>query len=296
MRDRFRRPVILSTLPPAMKTRLLAMLVLCLAACYPASRGKIIEARVDKLDANSQDLARQLLAQRDRLRQESTALAGQLAALQGRLDKLDKASHTSDADVGVQMQAVREDLATLHGNVDQYQHRLDQLDQGIQQLSAATDEKFAAIKGPDALKKLEAAKEAAALQRPTDKKAYLALADAKAASGDTALAQTLYTEWLQKWPKDPLAARAHLALGTLDQSQNHHREALSEFGEVAKHFAKSAQAPAALLHSSESFAALNMADASKLALQAVVKDYPRSPEAKTARARLRKPAKKRSHR
>ena len=86
--------------------------------------------------------------------------------------------------------------------------------------------------------------------------------------------------------------RAHLSLGKLDQAQNHHREALSEFGEVAKHFPKSAQAPAALLCSSDSFAALNMADASKLALEALIKDYAHSPEAKIAHARLHKATKK----
>jgi TolA-binding protein len=273
-----------------MRNRLLAALLLALAACYPASRGKELEARIDKLDASSQELAKQLQEERDALKQQAGDLQAKEVDLSARLDKLEKASRTSDADVGVQIQSVREDLAKLHGDVDQYQHRIDLLEQSLKQLSESTDEKLAAAKGSDALKQLQAQKEAAQLKRPTDKVEYLKLADEKAASGDAALASTLYGEWLQKWPKDPLAASAHYSLGKLDQDQNHHREALSEFGEVAKNFSKSDKAPPALLRSSESFAALGMADASRLALEALVKDYPKSQEAKIAKERLKKPA------
>ena len=272
-----------------MRTRIL-LVSLALTGCYPIWKGSELSDHVDQLAADQKDLAKQQESERDALAAQGKALEAKEADLSARLDKLEKASRTSDADVGVQIQAVREDLAQLHGQVDEYNHHLGQLDQNVQQLGATTDEKLAFIKGPDALKQYQAMKEAKALKRPTDKAEYLKLADAKAASGDSALAQTLYTEWLQKWPKDPLAASAHLSLGKLQQEQNHHREALSEFGEIAKSFPHSAQAPVALLRSSDSFAALGMADASKLALQALEKDYPRSQEAKIAKKRLEKSA------
>ena len=276
----------------AMKNRILTAVLLLLSACYPASRGKDLEARVDKLDATSNDLARQLSDERDALKKSAADLQAKEDDLAARLDKLEKASHTGDAETGVQLQAVRDDMAQLRGQVDQYQHRIDLLDQGLKQLSDSTDEKFAAVKGGDALKQLAAQKEAANLKRPTDKTEYLKLAEDKATSGDTALAQQLYTEWLQKWPKDSMAAQAHYNLGKLYQDQNHHREALGEFGEVAKNFPKSPQAAPALLRSSESFAALNMSDASRLALEALEKDYPKSQEAKIAHEKLKKPGAK----
>lgn len=274
-----------------MRVRIL-LVSLALTGCYPIWKGSELSDRVDQLDTNQKNLAQQQQAERDALQKKGEELAAKQADLSARLDKLERASHTADADVGVQLQGVRDDLAQLRGQVDEYNHHLGQLDQNLSQLATTTDEKIASIKGPDALKQYQAMKEAQALKRPTDKNEYLKLADSKAASGDTMLAQTLYGEWLQKWSKDPLAASAHLSLGKLHQQQNHHREALSEFGEIAKNFPHSAQAPVALLRSSDSFAALNMADASKLALEALVKDYPRSQEAKIAKERLKHAPKK----
>lgn len=270
------------------------LLLACSSACYPLTRGKDLEARVDKLDGEDKALAEQLTADRDALKKQSAELQGKLDDLTARLDKLDKASHTADADVGVQIQAVRDDLAQLHGAVEQYQHRIDLLDQGIKDVQSQTEQKLAAVKGAEAVKQLQADKAAEKLARPADKGEFLKLAEAKAAAGETELAVKLYNELLQKWPRDPVAASAHYALGRMAQDQKHEREALSEYGEVIKSFGKSDKAPPALLRSSECFAALGMADASHLALEKLVKDYPKSQEAKIAKERQKKsaPAKK----
>ena len=65
---------------------------------------------------------------------------------------------------------------------------------------------------------------------------------------------------------------------------------------MAKDFKKSDKAPAALLASSQSFAALGMRDLAKKALEAVVQEYPRAQEAKIAREKLRRSAPHRRHR
>lgn len=275
-----------------MKIRYAAVALVMLSGCFPLSRGKDLEERVNKLDATQQDQTRALAEQRDALKAQASDLQTKVADMQARLDKLDKASRTSDADVGVQISTVRDDLAQLRGQVEEYQHRIDVLDQGLKDLSTTTDAKLASIKGPDALKQYQAQQEASKLQRPADKVEFLKLADSKASGGDPLLAQQLYQEWLKKWPKDPLAAQAHYNLGRIYQQQSHHREAISEFGEVASNFKKSAQAPAALLASSESFAALGMNDLAKKALEAVVAEYPKSAEAKVAHEKLKKPAPK----
>jgi TolA-binding protein len=273
-----------------MRLRSSLLLLLCTSACYPLTRGKDLEVRVETLERDDKTLAEQLTAERDTLRKQSSELQTKLDDLTARLDKLDKASHTADADVGVQIQAVRDDLAQMHGAVEQYQHRIDLLDQGIKDLQSQTDQKLAAVKGTEAVKQLQADKAAEKLQRPTDKEGFLKLADAKAAAGETEVAVKLYNEFLQKWSKDPLAASAHYALGRIAQEQKHEREALSEFGEVVKAFAKTEKAAPALLRSSECFAALGMADASHLALEKLVKDYPKSQESRMAKERLKKPS------
>lgn len=78
----------------------------------------------------------------------------------------------------------------------------------------------------------------------------------------------------------------HLALGKSYQTAERCREALPEYGKVIQEYAKSKAAPEALLRSSECFASLKMKDESKLALEELVKGYPKSAEAKQAKTRL----------
>jgi tol-pal system protein YbgF len=267
----------------------LAVPALLLAGCwYPGDRGKQLEARVDKLEVDNKQLAEDLIDEKKKLAQALPPMNQAIADLQARLDKLDHAARTSDADIGVQMEGAREDIAKLRGMVEEYQHRIDTLDTAIKQLNNDTNEKFAAIKGPDALKKLEAEKSIAKLPRPADKTDFLKLADNQLSSGNSDAAVELYNEFLQKWPKDPLAANAHYSLGKYNTDQNHCREALSEYGEVIKKFPKSEKAPPSLLASSDCFATLGMSDESRLALEELTKDYPNSQEGKQAKERLKK--------
>jgi TolA-binding protein len=55
---------------------------------------------------------------------------------------------------------------------------------------------------------------------------------------------------------------------------------------VIQDFAKAGAAPQAYLRSAECFLALKMKDEAKLALQELLKSYPKAPEAKQAKAKL----------
>jgi tol-pal system protein YbgF len=259
---------------------------------YPTTRGQALETRVNQLEADDKATAEDLQKQKDDLARQLPALTASVTELQARLDKLEHASRTSDADVGVQLESVREDLSKLRGQVEEYQHRIDTLDAGIKQMQTDTTEKLVALKGPDALKQLEANKKLASLQRPTDKTAFLKLADEQAAAGSSDVAIGLYNEFLQKWGRDPLAANAHYALGKLQQDSNNCRAALTEFEDVIKKFEKSDKVPPALMRTSECFGTLNMKDESRTALEVLAKNYPNSQEGKQAKEKLKKPAPK----
>src|SRR5690606_28422326 len=99
-------------------------------------------------------------------------------------------------------------------------------------------------------------------------------------------ARTLFAGFVSRFPRDPLLPRGLLGLGLSYQGQDKCREALYEYQKVVQNHGKSEQAPKALMGSSDCFGVLKMAPESRLALETVVQEYPRSPEAKTAKERL----------
>lgn len=241
----------------------LSLGLLALTGCfYSSEAGKGLEARVDKLD---KDLRAEQKAQAEKLDQQLPRIDQKIAEVTKALDSLDQASRRSGADTSVQLQKVIEDLAQLRGQVEAYTHSLDQL----QDRAAAADKKPADD-----------------VPRPTDKKEFFALAQSKAKSGDIQTARALYLDFIRKWPKDDLAGDAHFALAESYYAQDNCPEALPEYGQLIKSFGKSKSVPLAYVRSGDCFARLKNPEAAKLAYEQVVKDYPRSSEAKLAQKGL----------
>ena len=242
----------------------LSLGVLALGGCfYSSEAGKNLETRVDKLD---KDLRAEQKAQAEKLDQQLPRIDQKIAEVTKALDSLDQASRRSGADTSVQLQKVIEDLATLRGQVEAYTHNLDALE-----TRAATVDKKSASDD---------------VARPTDKKEFFALAQSKAKSGDIQTAQALYLDFTRKWPKDDLAGDAHFALAESYYGQDNCPEALPEYGQLIKNFGKSKSVPLAYVRSGDCFARLKNPEAARLAYEQVVKDYPKSPEAKMAQKGL----------
>ena len=244
----------------------LSLGALALGACfYSSESGKTLETRVDKLD---KDLRAEQKAQAEKLDQQLPRIDQKIAEVTKALDSLDQASRRSGADTSVQLQKVIEDLAQLRGQVEAYTHNLD----ALQNRAAAVDK--------------TAAKTADDVPRPTDKKEFFALAQSKAKAGDLTAARALYQDFIRKWPKDDLAGDAHFALAESFYGQDNCPEALPEYGQLIKSFGKSKSVPLAYVRSGDCFARLKNPEAARLAYEQVVKDYPKSSEAKMAQKGL----------
>jgi TolA-binding protein len=270
-----------------MRRLVLFALLAALPGCfYPADRGKALEARVEKLDADNAQLRAELKEAREQLAATLPKIDEKVAEVTAALKGLDNASRRSSADIGVQMQKTVEDLAQLRGQVETYLYKINELETAIARNAEESDKKLLALKGPDAMKEAEARQKAQTLERPTDKKEFLALAQEKAKAGDTLVARQLYAEFLKKWSKDALVGEAHFGLGETYFAEDKCREALFEYGKVLQEHAKTASAPEAYLRSSDCFKKLKMGDESRLALEELVKTYPKSEAARTAKARI----------
>jgi len=238
---------------------------LSLGGCfYSSEAGKTLETRVDKLD---KDLRAEQKAQAEKLDQQLPRIDQKVAEVTKALDSLDQASRRSGADTSVQLQKVIEDLAQLRGQVEAYTHNLDALET---RAAASAESK----KTPDDV------------PRPTDKKEFFALAQSKAKSGDIQTARALYVDFIRKWPRDDLAGDAHFALAESYYGQDNCPEALPEYGQLIKSFGKSKSVPLAYVRSGDCFARLKNPEAARLAYEQVVKDYPKSAEAKLAQKGL----------
>lgn len=247
---------------------LIAAVVLPLAGCfYPASRGKALEQRLDRMDSEKAELAAAVEQQRQRLESE---VAAKVAEVEKALEKLEKSARRTGADMGVQLEQMQQDVSALRGQVDQYLYRISQCEAQLQALK-------------DSAK--QAPSEAKPLERPADKKAFAELVTAKL-HDDPGLGRTLAGEWLRKWPRDPLAAQVHLQLGSSYAADKDYRAAIAEYGEIFKDFPKSEIVPDALFKSAECFLALKKRDEAKLALEEIVNSHPKSSVAKPARAKL----------
>jgi TolA-binding protein len=262
---------------------------------YPADRGKMMEERIDKLEATNRELEEALRRQKDRLEAQIPKLDEKVKEVENALSLLDKAARRTGADMGVQMEQLSQDLNGLRGQVEAYQHRIDELDAQLKALKDAPPKPAVADKGDKSDKGDKAdngepkKKPVEAVEKPADKKAFAELVLEKLDS-EPATGRELASEWIKKFgtAKDAasLAAKVHLALGKSYADQKDHRAALSEYQAVLKDFSKSEQAPEALLQASESFAALKMNEESRLALEELTNTYPKSDAAKTAKQKL----------
>jgi tol-pal system protein YbgF len=265
----------------------LAVLALLLAAgCVSTGRGKQMEARIERLEGESELQARQFEEQKRVVRGSVAAADAKIAEVQAKLDELNTAAHRTGADLAVSQDKLAEEVRRLGGVIEELSHRLEAQEKALAQQKSDDDARFAALKGAGALDEFEARRKLEGLARPADKGAFFALAQDQEAKGERAAARQLYDEFVKKWPSDPRAADAHFRLGELWFGDKRHREAILEYGKVAQDFPRSDKAPDAMLRTGESMLALDLKDDARALFEEVRKRYPKSLAAQRAKARL----------
>ncbi len=282
-------------------TRRIAALALALgsAGCMTADQGRRLDARIQRLEAESDISAKQLDAQRATLRERIGVVDSKIVEVQKKIDELNATAHRTGADLEVNQDKLAGDVTRLRGMLEENSHKLDELEKTIGQQKSDTDARFAALKGAGALEEYEAKKKVAELKRPTDKAAFLALAQEQEAKGEKGVARELYDEFVKKWPSDPRAADAHFRLGEMWFAEKKYREAILAYGKVAQDFPRSDKAPDAMLRTAESMSALDLKDDARTLFEELRNRYPGTTAAQKAKARLaeletskKKPARK----
>jgi tol-pal system protein YbgF len=148
------------------------------------------------------------------------------------------------------------------------------------------------------LKEGLAAKQATA-PRPNERGAELSLAESDGIrkdydaawqaldNKDYKVALTRFREFGKKYPKSKLSENAQYWVGECYYAMKQYDQAILEFDAVRRKFPQGEKVPAALLKQGFAFADLGEKVNARLILQEVIEKYPQSPEALTAKQRLK---------
>jgi len=253
----------------------LALIAACAPGCYPASRGRALEDKITLQEQELKDMEQKLSATLPKIDEK-------IAEVTKALESLDLAARRSDADIGVRLQKNVEDLGQLRGQVETYLFRIGELEKNIKKVEENTDQ----MQGTDSAKASAARRKFDELAKPSNRAQYLALAETNLKEGEYLVSRLLYEDFIKKWPKDELAGEAHFGRGESLYADDKCREALAEYGKVIQDYPKTRSAPNAYLQSADCFSKLKMKDEARLALEELIKTYPKSEAAKTAKTRL----------
>ena len=258
-----------------------------LGGCFvPLERGRQMELRIDRLEADSSDAARRLDEQRVVFKDRIAKVDAKLAEVQKKLDELNQSARRSGADLSVGLDKVREDVARLRGDLEVEQHQVAQVEKSVEKLRTDTEGRLAALKGAGALDEFEARKKIAALESPEDRAAIVALGEREEAAGQRGVALEIFEHVVSRWPADPKAADAGFRAGQILLAQKKWRDAILALGRVAEKHPKSDRAPDSLLGVADAMTELGMAEDAKAVLAQVLEKYPKTSAAKRAKESL----------
>ncbi len=258
-----------------------------LSGCWvPIEKGRLMEARIQKLEVQSVDQQRTMDEQKGLVRERVAKMDQKIQEVQTKIDELNQAARRSGADLGVQLARLQDEFSRVKGELEVANHKLATIEKGLGALDSKTEGRFAALKGAGALDSYEARQKVAALPKGEEKGALLALAHKEEQDGDKGVARELYEEYARKWPTDPKAAEARFRAAELHFGQKRWRESLLAYGKVAEDFPRSELAPDAMLGAAESMIHLEMKDDARAVLKQLVEKYPKHKAAARAKERL----------
>lgn len=266
-----------------------ALAVLLGACWYPKERGARLEQRVERIEGEGP--AVQPGADAEALREQARRVDATLAQVNTKLEALDRAARAGAPPPEGQAELVKE-LKQLRATLEQHGQRLDAVERSFAQAQRSGAARVAesrssapksSTKPPAAVPVPIPGPGPAPSANETD---VLALARAQEQQGNKTVARELYEQYVTQFPTDPASAEAHFRLGELAFGERRYRDAVLEFGKVAREFPRSGKAPDALVRTGEAMLQLDMREEAKTVLSEVPQRYPGTPAAARARTLL----------
>src|SRR4029079_10012904 len=122
---------------------------------------------------------------------------------------------------------------------------------------------------------------------PDDKEALWQQAAQRLASGQRDDGRRFYRVFIQRFPQDPRAAQAYLAIGMSFVQEGKHPNAAAEFQKVLTVYRSAAEVAAAMCQLSLACVQLHFCTDARSLISDLVKRYPKSPRANDAKSELK---------
>ena len=244
-------------------------------ACMTTSEGEKMRADITSLKAKLDEIEK-----RDKDYKE------QVVRLRTVLDQATKLLTRNSADVGAKAAKAEQDIAMLQGRIEELSHTMEQ------QNRQAVDERNRLETRLAALEQTQnKIVDKVAPTMPDDKEQLWQQAAQRLASGQRDDGRRFYRVFIQRFPQDPRAAQAYLAIGMSFVQEGKHPNAAAEFQKVLTVYPSAPEVPEAMWQLSLAFVQLHFCTDARALLGDLIKRYPKSPRANDAKAQLKTIAK-----
>jgi TolA-binding protein len=210
----------------------------------------------------------------------------QVVRLRTVLDQATKLLTRNSADVGAKAAKAEQDIAVLQGRIEELTHTIEQNNRQSVDERNRLETRLAALEQTQ-----NKIVDKVAPSMPDDKEQLWQQAAQRLASGQRDDGRRFYRVFIQRFPQDPRAAQAYLAIGMSFVQEGKHPNAAAEFQKVLTVYSSAPEVPEAMWQLSLAFVQLHFCTDARSLLGDLVKRYPKSPRANDAKNELKTIAK-----
>jgi TolA-binding protein len=244
-------------------------------SCVTSTEGDKMRSDIDSLRVRLDEIDK-----RDKEYKE------QVVRLRKVLDEATALLTRNSADVGAKVAKSEQDIAAIQGRIEELAHNVDVEIRQTGEMQSKLETRLAALEQTQT--KIV---DRVAPEMPTDKDQLWTQAGQRLASGQRDDGRRFYRVFIQRFPQDPRAPQAYLAIGMSFVQESKYANAAAEFQKVLQNYPASPEVPEAMWQLSLAFVQLHFCSDARALLSDLVKRYPKSARAADARGELRSIAK-----
>jgi TolA-binding protein len=253
-------------------------LALVLGATTLLAAGCVTSGEGEKMQGEIKSLRKRL----DEIDQRDKEYKEQVVRLRKVLDEATRLLTRNSADVGAKAAKAEQDIAGLQGRLEEISHALEQ------QARQASDDRTHLETRLTALEQTQTKivdKVAPAL--PEDKDQLWQQAGQRLAGGQRDEGRRFYRVFIQRFPQDPRAPQAYLAIGMSFVQEGKYANAVGEFDKVLRTYPQAPDVPEAMWQLSLAYVQLKYCTDARALLGDLAKRYPKSSRAADAKSQLK---------
>jgi TolA-binding protein len=253
----------------------LGVLASSLSGCMSSGEGEKMQAQITDLRARLDDIDK-----RDKEYKE------QVVRLKKVLDEATSLLTRNSADVGAKAAKAEQDIAALQGRIEEMSHAQEVQARQLADENNRLETRLATLEQTSS--KIV---DRVAPVMPDDKDALWQQAGARLSGGQRDEGRRFYRVFIQRFPADPRAPQAYVAIGMSFVQESKFPNAAAEFQKVLDTFPKAPEVPEAMWQLSRAFVELHFCTDARSLLGDLMKRYPKSPRSLDAKAELKAIAK-----